>query len=69
MLKHYTIPIFIPELACPHQCVFCDQKKISGQQEIPNIKEVQNKIKKYLETIPRNICYVYVRIRFQYFFY
>lgn len=53
MLKHYTIPIFIPELACPHQCVFCDQKKISGQQEIPNIEEVQNKIKKYLETIPK----------------
>lgn len=52
MLKHYTIPIFIPELACPHQCVFCDQKKISGQQEIPNIDEVQNKIKSYLETIP-----------------
>jgi len=52
MLKHYTIPIFIPELACPHQCVFCDQKKISGQQEIPNIKEVQKKIKTYLETIP-----------------
>ena len=52
MLKHYTIPIFIPELACPHQCVFCDQKKISGQEEIPNIEEVQNKIKSYLETIP-----------------
>jgi len=53
MLKHYTIPIFIPELACPHQCVFCDQKKISGQQEVPNIEEVHDKIKSYLETIPK----------------
>lgn len=53
MLKHYTIPIFIPELACPHQCVFCDQRKISGQEQIPNIEEVQNKIKSYLETIPK----------------
>lgn len=52
MLKHYTIPIFIPELACPHQCVFCDQRKISGQQEIPDIKEIQKKIQSYLETIP-----------------
>lgn len=52
MLKHYTIPIFIPELACPHQCVFCDQRKISGQQEIPKIDEIKKKIKAYLETIP-----------------
>ena len=33
--KHNNIPIFIPELACPHQCVFCDQTKISGTQNIP----------------------------------
>lgn len=27
------LPIFIPHLGCPHQCVFCDQRTISGQQE------------------------------------
>lgn len=53
MLKHYNIPIFIPELACPHQCVFCDQRKISGQQEIPDLEAVQEKIESYLETIPK----------------
>jgi len=52
MLKHYTIPIFVPELACPHQCIFCDQRKISGQEDIPSVKEIQDKIKSYLETIP-----------------
>ncbi len=52
MLKHYNIPIFIPEMACPHQCVFCDQKKISGQQHIPDIQAVKDKIESYLETIP-----------------
>lgn len=52
MLKHYTIPIFIPELACPHQCVFCDQRKISGQQEIPDIKKIKDKIESHLNTIP-----------------
>jgi len=52
MLKHYTIPIFVPELACPHQCIFCDQRKISGQLHIPTIKEIQNKISAYLKTIP-----------------
>lgn len=52
MLKHYTIPVFIPELACPHQCVFCDQKKISGQEHIPDIKAIKSKITSYLKTIP-----------------
>lgn len=33
--RHATIPVFVPHLACPHQCVFCNQKKISGQ-ELPN---------------------------------
>ena len=26
------LPIFIPHAGCPHQCVFCNQKKISGQK-------------------------------------
>lgn len=26
------IPIFIPHAGCPHQCVFCNQRAISGQQ-------------------------------------
>ncbi len=52
MLKHYNIPIFIPEMACPHQCIFCDQRKISGQQDIPTIAEVKQKIENYLATIP-----------------
>ncbi len=25
------LPIFIPHAGCPHRCVFCDQKAISGQ--------------------------------------
>lgn len=26
------LPVFIPHAGCPHQCVFCNQKKISGQK-------------------------------------
>lgn len=29
-MKHYIIPIFIPHYGCPHQCVFCNQRKITG---------------------------------------
>jgi len=30
--RHMNIPIFISHLGCPHTCVFCDQRRISGQQ-------------------------------------
>ena len=33
MKKHINIPIFIPHLGCPNQCVFCNQRSISGVQE------------------------------------
>ncbi|MDY4920970.1 MAG: radical SAM protein [Phascolarctobacterium sp.] len=26
------LPIFIPHAGCPHQCIFCNQKTISGQK-------------------------------------
>jgi len=49
MPKHYTIPIFIPELACPFQCVFCNQEKISGHQNIPDENEIKQTITEYLK--------------------
>ncbi len=50
MPKHYTIPIFIPELACPFQCVFCNQQKITGQQLIPDDETIINTIDEHLST-------------------
>ena len=32
MKKQYIIPIFVPHLGCPNDCVFCNQKSISGKQ-------------------------------------
>lgn len=60
MKKHYTIPIFIPELACPFQCVFCDQRKISGSLKSPEIDEIDQIIKTYLSTLPTEKAYVEV---------
>ncbi len=30
MARARIIPIFVPHLGCPNECVFCDQKRISG---------------------------------------
>ena len=48
MIKHYTIPVFIPELACPFQCAFCNQRKISGHIAIPGREEILKIIKSHL---------------------
>jgi len=31
--KRSIIPIFIPHMGCTHECVFCDQRSISGQHK------------------------------------
>jgi len=53
MPKHYTIPIFIPELACPFQCVFCNQEKISGHQNIPDESEIRQTITEHLKSFKK----------------
>jgi len=50
--KHFTIPIFIPQLACPFQCIYCNQRSISGKQKEPSEKEIVETIEQYLLTIP-----------------
>ncbi len=32
-MRHINIPVFIPHLGCPHDCIFCDQRAISGREE------------------------------------
>jgi Histone acetyltransferase len=49
--KHYIIPIFIPHKGCPYDCIFCNQRKISGQIEEMTIEEMQNTIEAFLKTI------------------
>ena len=57
-MKKFTIPIFIPELACPFQCLYCNQKKISGSINIPNAEEVSKMIEDYLQTMPLDSAHI-----------
>lgn len=50
--RHFTIPVFVPELACPNRCVFCNQYSISGKIHQPTSDEVAAEVEKYLSTIP-----------------
>ena len=47
----YHIPIFVPHMGCPHDCVFCNQKKITGHTDVCDAKSVTLTIEKYLQTI------------------
>lgn len=51
MKSHSIIPIFLPELGCPKQCVFCNQKHISGQHSVPDSDEVRENIEQHLSTL------------------
>ncbi|HPN72639.1 MAG TPA: radical SAM protein [Candidatus Omnitrophota bacterium] len=61
-MKHYTIPFFIPHRGCPHKCVFCDQRSITGENaaEGTSPEDVAAKIKTYLATIPWELSHVEV---------
>ncbi len=49
-MRHRNIPIFIPHMGCPHQCVFCNQHSISGRERFSE-KDVRFEIERALETV------------------
>lgn len=58
--NHYIIPIFVPQIGCPHTCVFCNQESITGDAGVAgstgnvNGQYVKRTIDEYLETINSN---------------
>ena len=53
MKKQYIIPIFVPHLGCPNDCIFCNQKSISGQKENMTKEKAKKIIDNYLENIKK----------------
>ena len=51
MKKQYIIPIFVPHLGCPNDCVFCNQRSISGQQKMITKEDIEKTIDFYLNNI------------------
>lgn len=52
-MQHYNIPIFIPELACPNRCIYCNQRHISGQLQAVKPEEIRQIIEQHLATFIR----------------
>ncbi|MDO8896228.1 MAG: radical SAM protein [Bacteroidales bacterium] len=52
MAKHFNIPLFLPELACPFRCSYCNQAAISGQLKTPSLEEMRATIESHLQSIP-----------------
>lgn len=48
MNKPYIIPIFVPHYGCPHDCIFCNQKKITNVSTTTKQEDVQATIEEYL---------------------
>ena len=49
-MRHVNIPVFIPHLGCPNQCVFCNQRSISEHQEFSETN-VRDEIEQVLSTL------------------
>ena len=60
MTRHYNIPVFLPEAACPFRCVYCNQYSIAGALRIPAPDEVRRDIEAHLETFGETDRYVEV---------
>lgn len=50
--KNSIIPVFVPHLGCPHMCVFCNQRRISGAAKPAGAEDVHRAIVDGLSRLP-----------------
>ena len=53
MKKHVNIPIFIPHLACPNDCTFCNQHVISATRQVPDVSTAYRMIEEAISTVAK----------------
>ena len=50
-MRKYNLPIFIPHRGCPHDCVFCSQRKITGVDTDVTPDDARRLIESFLATV------------------
>ena len=54
------VPIYVSHEGCPFQCVFCNQKIITGQKEKVTPQAIEQQIEEYSRTLgPRELHLAY----------
>ncbi|MEG6614736.1 radical SAM protein [Pseudoclostridium thermosuccinogenes] len=49
--RHIVIPVFVPHKGCPFDCIYCNQRTISGQIREMTMQEMQKIIEDNLSTV------------------